>query len=285
MKFTHASSPPLQRAQVHCGNSQLTQPSTSGLAPVLSERLSDLAEIRHAFFTRPGGVSTGVYEGLNVGIGSDDDPKRVQKNREIASTWLGETPGRLVTLYQVHSPDVLIVDTPFGDERPKADGLATNTPGLILGVLTADCGPVLFADPQNGVIGACHAGWKGATGGVLESTISAMEKLGSDRKNITAVLGPTISQINYEVGPEFTDRLCDLDADNTVWLTNSPNEGHSMFDLPGYIVNRLSQAGVHANWTGQCTYADERNFYSYRRKTHRAEPDYGRQLSAICLKN
>lgn len=260
------------------------QPSPA-LAPVFSEELSRLPAVSHAFFTRPGGVSQGIYEGLNVGIGSNDDPSRVMTNRKMATEYLGAEADNLVTLYQVHSPDVLIIDEPLKGERPKADGLATNKPGLVLGVLTADCGPVLFADHEAGVIGACHAGWKGATGGVLEATLEAMNRLGAKNSNITAILGPTISSDNYEVGPEFIDRLIALSADNAQWIGPSENTDHGMFDLPGYIVDRLSQSGVTAAWTGQCTYADEMNFFSYRRTTHRGEPDYGRQLSAICIRD
>ena len=262
----------------------MTGTKSPNLTPVFSQDLTALSGLNHAYFTRPGGVSEGIYAGLNVGVGSNDDQARVKTNRKMACEFLGMQADNLITLYQIHSPDVLIVDRPIKGERPGADGLATRTPGLMLGVLTADCGPVLFADENAGVIGACHAGWKGATGGVLESTIEAMEKLGAKRHAITAVLGPTISQENYEVGPEFIDRLVAMDTANTAWLSPSRNADHGMFDLPGYVVNRLQKASVTATWTGQCTYEDEENFFSYRRTTHRREPDYGRQLSAICLK-
>ncbi len=260
------------------------QPSPSPvLTPVFSGELSEFPTVRHAFFTRPGGISKGIYEGLNVGIGSNDDPLKVMTNRKMAAEFLGAEAENLVTLYQVHSPEVLIVEKPLNGERPKADGLVTNKPGLVLGVLTADCGPVLFADQEAGVIGACHAGWKGATGGVLESTLETMNRLGAKNSNITAILGPTISPDNYEVGPEFIDRLITLATNNAQWIGPSENAGHGMFDLPGYIVDRLKKSGVSSAWTGQCTYADELNFFSYRRTTHRGEPDYGRQLSAICI--
>ncbi len=255
------------------------------LRPVTSQALSAADNIRHAFFTRPGGVSRGIYAGLNVGVGSDDDPAAVRTNRALTAEYLQCSPEHLVTLFQVHSPDVIVVSEPVNGDRPKADGLVTDRPDLMIGVLTADCGPVLFADSKSGVVGAAHAGWKGATSGVLESTLDKMESLGARRENITAILGPTISATNYEVGPEFVERLVSLDRQNDRWLSPSQNAGHAMFDLPGYIVSRLARQGVIAQWTGQCTYGDEANFFSYRRTTHRGEPDYGRQLSAICLKD
>jgi len=254
------------------------------LSPVLASELARFDTISHAYFTRPGGVSKGLYEGLNTGIGSSDNPEHVRINRSLAAGHLGTTEEKLTTVYQIHSADAVIVEASFEGERPKADALVTKTPGLIIGVQTADCGPVLFADPTAGIIGAAHAGWKGATGGILESTLDAMERLGANRANITAILGPTISAANYEVGPEFIDRLMAIDKTNERWIRPSPNARHGMFDLPGYIVDRLQQQGVAASWTGQCTYGDEGNFFSYRRTTHRSEPDYGRQLSAICLK-
>lgn len=258
-------------------------PTHDQINPLVSQALDIGGRVRHGFFNRNGGVSSGIYTGLNVGIGSADDRSNVLENRRRVAKWFGRLPENLSTVYQVHSPDVLVVDKPLGHKRPKADALVTRTPGIIAGVLTADCGPVLFADHENRVIGAAHAGWKGATGGVLENTVEAMENLGARRKTITAVIGPTISKENYEVGPEFVDRLISLDRDNDKWLTSSPTKGHAMFDLPGYIVNRLENNGVTASWTGHCTYDDEGRFYSYRRKTHRNEPDYGRQIAAICI--
>lgn len=258
--------------------------NTTPLKPVTAPRLGASEIVNHAFFTRSAGVSTGIYAGLNVGIGSGDDPQNVARNRELAARHLGCEPKNLVTLYQTHSADVISVDTPFQGDRPRADGLVTSTPGLLLGILTADCGPVLLADEGANVVGACHAGWKGATGGILEATVEAMIELGAARENVIAVLGPTISQDNYEVGPEFVERLTNLEPGNTRWIRPSTKAGHAMFDLPGYIVSRLQGIGIDASWTGQCTYADEGNFFSYRRTTHRGEPDYGRQISAICLK-
>ncbi len=239
--------------------------------------------VRHGFFTRRGGVSKGLYAGLNAGVGSDDDKVAVTENRRRVAAWLGATPDRLVTLHQVHSPDAIVVHGPFAGDRPKADAMVTDRPGLVLGVLAADCGPILFADGEAGVIGAAHAGWKGALTGVLESTIEAMEGLGAQRDRITAVLGPSISADNYEVGPEFVARFIEADAANAAYFAPSARDGHAMFDLNRYTVDRLARAGVEAAMIGLCTYADEDRFYSYRRATHRAEPDYGRQISAIML--
>jgi len=250
-------------------------------APILTDKFSENVT-SHGFFTRTGGVSKGIYEGLNVGLGSDDEREHVLENRKRVADTLGANALGLVTPYQVHSPDVLLVDERWdNDNRPQVDGLVCATPDIVIGILTADCGPVLFQDAENGIVGACHAGWKGATGGVLENTISAMEVMGAERKHIKAVLGPTISADNYEVGPEFVERLLDMNDANQNWLKPSENDGRAMFDLPGYIVKRLENEGVDASWTGHCTYADEKLFYSYRRKTHRDEADYGRQVAAI----
>ncbi|TWG96841.1 hypothetical protein L598_002400000120 [Mesorhizobium sp. J18] len=239
--------------------------------------------IRHGFFTRSGGVSEGLYKGLNVGLGSRDDSQAVTENRRRVASWLRVEPENLVTLYQVHSPDVLHVEAPFAGERPKADAMVTATPGIALGALTADCGPVLFADTEAGVIGAAHAGWKGALTGVLENTVAAMERLGSRRERIVAVLGPAISAANYEVGPEFVDRFVSADASNARYFRPSDREGHAFFDLNAYSLDRLAAAGVSTGHIDRCTYADEEHFYSYRRATHKGEADYGRQISAIVL--
>jgi len=239
--------------------------------------------IRHGFFTRVGGVSEGIYAGLNVGQGSNDRPDAVAENRRRVAQWLRVGPDRLLTVHQIHSPDAVVVREPFGAERPRVDAMVTDRPGLALGVLAADCGPVLFADPQAGIVGAAHAGWKGAFTGVLESTIEAMERLGARRDRIAAVLGPSISRASYEVGPEFVARFVAVDAGNGRWFAPSSRPGHAMFDLNGYTVDRLARAGVAASQLGFCTYVDEDRFYSYRRATHRAEPDYGRQISAIVI--
>ena len=239
--------------------------------------------IRHGFFTRRGGVSGGIYAGLNVGQGSADAPESVAENRRRVAAHLGVAEPDLATLWQVHSPDVVTVSGPLPAERPKADALVTDRPGVALGVLTADCGPVLFADADAGVIGAAHAGWKGAFTGVLENTVAAMTKLGARPERIVAVLGPSIGPRNYEVGPEFVARFTEADARNDRYFAASPRDGHAMFDLNAYTLDRLRAAGVTAGHIDRCTYAHEDLFFSYRRTTHRAEPDYGRQISAIVL--
>ena len=255
--------------------------------PIRSPMLERFADsgVRHGFFTRAGGVSQGIYRGLNVGLGSNDAAEHVATNRARVSAWMGVTPDRLLTLYQTHSPDALVVRDPWPGERPKADAMVTDVPGLAIGVLAADCGPILFADPEARVIGAAHAGWKGALTGVLESTVEAMERLGARRQRIHAVLGPSISAANYEVGPEFVERFLAAEPANTVYFEPSASEGHSLFDLNRYTVDRLRRAGVAADMIGRCTYADEDSFYSYRRTTHRRDPADGRQVSAIVLED
>ncbi len=256
------------------------------LSPVQSPLLASRAgsAIRHGYFTRKGGVSEGIYRGLNVGLGSRDERNHVEENRARVSAWFGADPQKLATVHQVHSPDAVIVDASYDGTRTEADALVTATPGLVIGVLSADCGPVLFADAEAGVIGAAHAGWKGALTGVLESTIAAMISLGARREHITASLGPSISHRNYEVGTEFVERFLEKDPGYAAFFTPSPREGHAMFDLPGLTTKRLTDAGVTAENLDLCTYADEERFFSYRRTTHRSEPDYGRQISAISLR-
>ena len=247
--------------------------------------LSKLAGIRHGFFTRSGGVSQGVYASLNGGLGSNDAPDNVAENRARMAAALGVPVGHLLTAYQIHSPDVAVVDKPWTKEnRPRADAIVTRTPRLAIGVSTADCGPLLFADPQACVIGAAHAGWRGAFTGIIEAVIAAMEKLGADRARIAAVLGPTISQPNYEVGPEFVDRFLAAAADNTRFFRPSERAGHAMFDLAGYIAARVRGAKI-ANFEdlGLCTFAEPDRFFSYRRTTKLGEPDYGRHINAIAL--
>lgn len=239
--------------------------------------------IRHGYFTRNGGVSTGIYQGLNIGTGSDDDQALVAENRARVAAWMGVPASHLLTAWQIHSPDVVIAREPFAGERPKADAIVTDRPGIAIGASTADCGPVLFADAGARIIGAAHAGWKGAFTGVLENTIAAMESLGARRENIIAVVGPSIGPDNYEVGPEFVARFVEADSENARYFVPSAHAGHSMFDLASYTVDRLGRAGVTAEGLGRCTYAEEDLFYSYRRTTHRKEPDYGRQVSAIVL--
>jgi YfiH family protein len=246
--------------------------------------LASQRNIRHAFFTRQGGVSEGVYASLNGGVGSSDDPLSVQENRRRMAETLEVAPEALISVYQVHSPDAVIVEGPWQGERPKADAMVTSVPGLALGVTTADCGPVLFADAQARVIGAAHAGWRGAMTGVLESTVIAMERLGAKREKIVAVLGPTISQKAYEVGPDFIERFTTEAPGHVRFLKEAMRPDHAMFDLPGFIGARLEASGIGAfTDLGLCTYSDEERLFSYRRTTHRKEPDYGRLISAIAL--
>jgi polyphenol oxidase len=253
------------------------------LTPVVVPALAALPGIRHAFFTREGGVSEGLYASLNGGQGSSDDPAHVAENRRRMAAHLHVEPARLLSVWQVHSPDCVAVSGPWTSDRPKADALVTATPGLALAIATADCGPILFADAEARVIGAAHAGWKGAFGGVLESTLTAMEGLGAKRARMQVVLGPMLSQANYEVTPEFVARFTEAEAANARFFVPG-KPGHAQFDLPAFIRARLEQAGVgHIHDTGLCTYADEARFYSYRRTTHRQEPDYGRLMSCIAL--
>ena len=241
--------------------------------------------IRHAFFTREGGVSEGIYASLNGGIGSRDAPDKVRENRARMAAALGVAPTHLVSCYQIHSPNVVVADAPWSaTERPRADAIVTRTPGLGIGIGTADCGPVLFADGEARVIGAAHAGWRGAFTGVIEATIAEMEKLGARRERIAAAAGPMISQRNYEVGQDLIDRFLEADKDNARYFAEASRPGHAMFDLPRYVVDRLKRAGIaQVEDLALCTYADEAQFYSYRRATHRKEPDYGRHINAIAI--
>lgn len=247
--------------------------------------LSELAGVRHGFFTRSGGVSHGVYATLNGGTGSNDAPDNVEENRARMAIALGVTPDRFLTAYQIHSPDVVVVEEPWThDRRPRADAMVTRLPRLAIGVSTADCGPLLFADAEAHVIGAAHAGWRGALAGVIEAAIAAMEKLGAQRSRIATALGPTIRQPNYEVGSEFVERFLAADADNKRFFKPSTSSGHAMFDLGGYIAERLQRAGItNFEDLGLCTYAEPERFFSYRRTTKLGEPDYGRHINAIAL--
>ncbi|EEA95510.1 peptidoglycan editing factor PgeF [Pseudovibrio sp. JE062] len=247
--------------------------------------LEAMQRISHGFFTREGGVSSGIYKGLNVGLGSSDNREDVLENRRRVAEKLGTTPEHLVTPYQIHSTKVLSVTGPFAEEDDKrADALVTNTPGVAIGILTADCGPILFVDPDNGVIGAAHSGWKGAVDGILPNTVEAMKQLGADPANITAVMGPMISQQAYEVGPEFALRFLEQSQDNQRFFVPSEKPLHSMFDLPAFIKAQLDQLGLKEVIDLKlCTYADADRFFSYRRTTHNKEPDYGRQISTIML--
>lgn len=242
---------------------------------VTSPALAALPGIRHAFFTREGGVSDGVYASLNAGFGSDDHGDNVRENRRRMAEALGVAENALISCYQIHSPTVVIAETPHaGGDRPRADAVVTQVPGIACAVAAADCGPVLFAD---------DAGWKGAIGGVLEATIAAMEGLGADRSRIRTAIGPLIRQPSYEVSQGFVDQFSAADPGyERFFVTGKP--GHAQFDLPGFIAHRLAAAGIsHIDDLGLDTYADESRFYSYRRTTHRKEPDYGRHIAAIAL--
>ena len=241
-----------------------------------------LTPLPHGFFTRKGGASSGVFAGLNCGPGSSDQSEIVKINRARVADAMGVAPDHLVTVHQVHSADVVTVNGPL-EARPRADAMVTATPGVALAVLTADCQPVLFADAEAGVIGAAHAGWRGALDGVLEATVDAMETLGAARGNIRAVIGPSISQAAYEVGPELLDDFVADDPGNSRFFANGEGDRY-LFDLPAFGLHRLRAAGVGAaEWTRHCTYSDPARFFSYRRATHAGEADYGRLISVIRL--
>ncbi|MGD9924729.1 MAG: peptidoglycan editing factor PgeF [Pseudorhodoplanes sp.] len=247
--------------------------------------LSELDGIRHAFFTRDGGVSGGIYASLNSGVGSGDDAAHVAENRARMARDLNVDPARLITAFQIHSPNVVVAERPWTvATRPRADAIVTRTPGLAIGVSTADCGPLLFADAAARVIGAAHAGWRGAFSGVIEGTIAAMEKLGADRSRMTVALGPLIRKQNYEVSQNFVDEFLRAERDHARFFSPAARDGHAMFDLPGFIAWRLQRSGIgRFEDIGLCTYADPDRFYSYRRSVHRKEPDYGRHVNAIVL--
>ena len=249
-----------------------------------SPLLSAVPGLRHAFFSRDGGVSGGIYAGLNGGLGSHDDPAHVAENRRRMAEQIGVKLAHFLGVHQTHSPDAVVATGPWpGASRPRADAIVTRTEGLAIGVTAADCGPILLADPNARVIGAAHAGWKGALTGIVESTVAAMEKLGAERAGIVAAIGPLIRQHSYEVGGEFVERFVEADAENALFFIPSPRAGHAMFDLAGFIRMRLENAGVlMIDDIGVDTYSDER-FYSYRRSVHRKEPDYGRHVHAIAL--
>lgn len=247
--------------------------------------LSRLPGIRHAFFTRQGGVSQGLYASLNGGMGSKDDLANIQENRARMATALGIAPDALVACWQVHSATAVTLDTPWTrEDAPQADAVVTAVAGLGATVTVADCGPVLFADPVARVVGAAHAGWKGAFGGVLAATVARMEELGAERARMVAAIGPLIRQDSYEVGDDFIARFLDEDRAHARFFRAAERPGHALFDLPGFIALRLQEAGVgtvedlHLD-----TYSDEARFFSYRRSTHRQEPDYGRMVAAITL--
>lgn len=255
------------------------------LEPLEADTLSILPGIRHGFFTRQGGVSRGVYASLNCGQGSKDDAVAVTENRTRVAAHLGSFHDDVQSVYQIHSANVLTVDT-LQDRMslPQADALVTKTRGLAIGILTADCAPVLFADPEAKVVGAAHAGWRGALAGVLEATVAAMEAIGADRSRISAALGPTIGARNYEVGPEFVATFKEQDPANARFFATPKGRTTPHFDLPAYVMARLTGLGLRSAEThAPCTYENESMFFSFRRTTHRKNPDYGRQISAIVV--
>lgn len=249
-----------------------------------AETLNQAAAVRHGFFTRRGGVSTGIYASLNCGLGSNDDRDHVLENRRRALAEIGFAEDALHTVYQIHSARVVTVSDPAADTRAaRADAMVSDRPGIALGVLAADCAPVLVADADRGVIGAAHAGWRGALSGVVEATVAAMAALGARPGELIAVVGPCIGQDSYEVGDEFPQPFLDQDSANERFFANGRRAGYWQFDLAGYVLSRLRAAGVGAaSALGADTYADE-DLFSYRRTCHRGEPDYGRNLSVIAL--
>jgi YfiH family protein len=252
---------------------------------IVAAEILALSGIRHAFFTRAGGVSDGLYATLNGGVGSRDGSANIAENRARMAAALGVEPHRLLTAHQIHSPQVVVAETPWTTEtQPRADAVVTRMRGLAIGVTTADCGPVLLADPRAHVIGAAHAGWRGALSGVIEATVEAMVKLGAERRQIRAAIGPMIRQPNYEVGPDLIARFRAEDPVSNRFFAAAARDTHALFDLGGYIGARFERAGVaHSEDLGLCTYADPARFFSYRRSTHRAEADYGRHVNAIAL--
>ncbi|MFN0218960.1 MAG: peptidoglycan editing factor PgeF [Hyphomicrobium sp.] len=255
------------------------------MLPRQASNLTGLPRILHGFFTRQGGVSEGPYQSLNCGLGSSDDPDRVLENRRRVAEALGSTSGGVITLYQEHGATAITVDQPIArDKLPKADAVVSATPGLLIGVLTADCAPVLLADPVAGVVAAAHAGWRGAASGILESAIREMERIGASRSRIAAAVGPCINQDSYEVGPEFERDVIARDAEGAIFFKRLVAGGRGYFDLPGYSAMRLRRAGLaNVASAAACTYENESEFFSFRRATHRKEADYGRQISAIVV--
>jgi YfiH family protein len=254
------------------------------LKPLISPAL-DVPGIHHGFFTREGGVSKGLYAGLNCGLGSNDDQADVLENRARVAQHLGSQRPEVLTVYQVHAATAIRADRPIArSELPKADAVVTTVPGLVIGILTADCTPVLFADPEAKVVAAAHAGWRGAVAGICEATVAEMEKAGARRDRICAAIGPTISQQSYEVGQEFEAEVLALDPGNREFFTVPAPGEKSRFDLPGFVAARLNRLHLAAvTQVAPCTYANESLFFSFRRATHRSEPDYGRQISAIVV--
>jgi hypothetical protein len=258
---------------------------TSDKMKFSASSLASFDGVRHGFFTRQGGVSSGLYASLNCGPGSRDEPANVTENRARVAELLGAKPGGLVTVFQKHSADAVIAEKPWSlDKAPEADAIVTAKPGLAIGVLTADCAPVLFCDGAAGVIGAAHAGWRGALSGIVEATVEAMRSLGARPERITAVIGPAISQKAYEVGSDFVERFLADEPESSAFFITDEGSGEPHFDLPGYVGERLARAGVGAIADlGLCTYCEETRLFSYRRSQHHGEDDYGRQISAILL--
>ena len=256
----------------------------SEVPTIVSPLLAELPGVRHAFFTRQGGVSQGVFASLNTGRGSGDDAAAVAENRARAAAALGRTADQLSTCYQIHSAHPVVLDAPLGEARPEGDAVVTATPGVLCGALAADCAPVLIADPQARVVAAVHAGWRGALAGVVEAAVAAMGELGAMPERMRAAVGPCIGPPSYEVGLEFLDAFAAADADNARFFAPGARADKRLFDLPGFVLSRLAAAGVpRAEWTGHDTLTDEARFFSNRRAVHRGERDYGRLLSAITL--
>ena len=258
---------------------------TAPLPPRILHPLLDLPGIQHGFFTRQGGVSTGVYDSLNIGLGSRDEPHAIQENRRRVAAAFDQPGDRLLSLYQVHSTTALEVSGPWTQDRPEADGLVTTTPGLILSALSADCAPLLFADPSNGVVASCHAGWKGALYGMIEATLDLMEQKGATLSAIHCVVGPCIAQTSYEVGADYAELFANHDPDSPPFFIAGASSDKRMFDLPGYCLMRLKRAGItQCAATGHDTCADDALFFSNRRNFKQQLPDYGRLISAIMLR-
>ena len=253
------------------------------LNPIIHPLL-DKAGVRHGFFTREGGASEGIYAGLNTGVGSKDDPALVAENRRRVAEWMGGGLDDLCGCYQIHSAVARVAETGWQDDRPEGDAVVTAVRGPIASVLTADCAPVLFADAEAGVVGAAHAGWKGALGGIIHSTVAAMEALGASPARMVAVVGPCIAQASYEVGADYQDRFAHHDPGSERFFAPGAAEDKRLFDLPGFVLWRLEQSGVgDAAWTGHDTRADAGRFYSNRRAFLAGEPDFGRLISTISL--